>query len=159
MMRILKSIAACSSALFFTLVVFGNIFDYTINFTAVIHVLSMDTTFKSPEVMGRALTLPLYHHLAYWIIIFTESIAGIALWVGGLGMIARRSQEINYSYFKRLAIFGLFIGFILYFLGFIVIGGEWFCMWQSKEWNAVPTAAIFASMMMLVILFLNTNDD
>ncbi len=72
MMRILKSIAACSSALFFTLVVFGNIFDYTINFTAVIHVLSMGTTFKSPEVMGRALTLPLYHHLAYWIIIFTE---------------------------------------------------------------------------------------
>lgn len=158
-MRILKSIAVCSCALFFTLVVLGNLVDYTSNFTAVIHVLSMDATFKNPEIMGRALTLPLHHHIAYWIIIFVESVAAIVLWVSALGMFVRRGQEISYSHFKRLAILGLFIGFILYFLGFIVIGGEWFCMWQSQQWNAVPTAAIFANTMMFVILFLNLSDD
>jgi predicted small integral membrane protein len=160
MLHILKSIAVCSSALFFTLVAFGNITDYASNYSAVTHVLSMDTTFKTPETMWRAITSPLSHQIAYWIIIMVEIITAAILWVGGIGIaFFRRQKPTHFKRYRNIANLGLFLGFILYFLGFIIIAGEWFCMWQSKEWNAVPTAAIFASMFMFILLFLNQTDS
>lgn len=32
------------------------------------------------------------------------------------------------------------LGFAIWYLGFIVIGSEWFAMWQSQIWNGKETA-------------------
>ena len=42
-----------------------------------------------------------------------------------------------------LKIAGLALGFLLWQVGFMSIGGEWFGMWQSKDWNGVPSAFRF----------------
>ena len=50
---------------------------------------------------------------------------------------ARRSTP------PRVAVLGVGLGFLLWFAGFMVIGGEWFAMWQSKTWNGRTRAFRF----------------
>jgi predicted small integral membrane protein len=40
----------------------------------------------------------------------------------------------------------------------MVIGGEWFGMWQSKDWNGVPSAFRFDVVLLLVLIFVMQND-
>ena len=47
---------------------------------------------------------------------------------------------------KDLAIAGLTLRLLLYIVGFIVIGGEWFAMWQSQIWNGPQKAFEFVAM-------------
>ena len=47
---------------------------------------------------------------------------------------------------------------LLWFAGFAVIGGEWFAMWQSKEWNGVPSAFRFYVTLLLVLIFVMQPD-
>jgi predicted small integral membrane protein len=35
----------------------------------------------------------------------------------------------------------------------MTIGGEWFGMWQSKDWNGVPSAFRFVMVIMAVLIF------
>jgi len=53
---------------------------------------------------------------------------------------------------------GAGLGFLLWFTGFMVIGGEWFAMWQSKEWNGVPSAFRFDVILLLVLIFVMQKD-
>ena len=41
---------------------------------------------------------------------------------------------------KNWSVAGIIIGIIIWFLGFEVIGGEWFAMWQSHIWNGLAAA-------------------
>ena len=38
---------------------------------------------------------------------------------------------------------GTTLGFLVWFTGFLVIGGEWFAMWQSATWNGQEAAFRF----------------
>ena len=55
---------------------------------------------------------------------------------------------------KALSIAGLTLGFLIYEFGFITIGGEWFGMWMSHEWNGQQSAFRFAILNLGVLLFL-----
>ena len=44
------------------------------------------------------------------------------------------------------------MGLLLYGFGFIVVGGEWFAMWQSRDWNGVPGASRFIELIGLTLL-------
>ena len=46
------------------------------------------------------------------------------------------------------------LAFLLYFLGFMAIGGEWFCSWQSAIWNGQGKAAMFVGCIMSVLVVL-----
>lgn len=153
----LKSFMVWSIALFFTLVAVGNITDYNTNWTALVHVLSMDSTFKSPQLMWRAIETPWIQQLAYLLIIVFQVLVASLLWISGGLMLKWRGHLKQYTHALLWASIGLFLGFFLYFVGFIVIGGEWFAMWQSKEWNAVPTAGLFSSMILFVLLLINQS--
>jgi len=59
---------------------------------------------------------------------------------------------------KVWAVAGLTIGFALWFFGFMVIAGEYFAMWQSKEWNGVPSAFRFTVTLLLVLIFVMQPD-
>lgn len=155
MLRVVQMAGVFSVAAFFTLVVVGNIFDYGANHAFVKHVLSMDTTFKSPALMGRAITAPWAHDAVYIAIIAWEALAALLAWAGLLMMLGRASADPGaYDRAKRPAILGCLAGFFLFFFGFIVIAGEWFAMWQSKTWNAQSTAFYFSVLIGLVLVFL-----
>jgi predicted small integral membrane protein len=38
---------------------------------------------------------------------------------------------------------GALAGFLVWFTGVMVVGGEWFPMWQSADWNGVHAAFRF----------------
>jgi len=52
----------------------------------------------------------------------------------------------------------LTIGFGLWFVGFTVIAGEYFAMWQSKVWNGQETAFRVATEILGVLIFVSLPD-
>ncbi|KOG43885.1 DUF2165 domain-containing protein [Streptomyces decoyicus] len=126
-------------ALYLALVAFGNITDFDTNRQFVRHVLAMDTTFKDPELMWRALTSHTVQDAAYLAIIAWETAAAVvllaatALWAGG----ARRGSVARA---RQVSTVGLLMVLLLFGAGFLAIGGEWFAMWQSKDWNGLEAA-------------------
>ncbi|MGW9431389.1 DUF2165 domain-containing protein, partial [Streptomyces decoyicus] len=64
-------------ALLISFVAFGNITDFGTNQAFVRHVLAMDTTFKDPDLMWRAITSHGLQDAAYLAIITWETVAGV----------------------------------------------------------------------------------
>jgi predicted small integral membrane protein len=50
------------------------------------------------------------------------------------------------------------IGFLVWFVGFMVIGGEWFAMWQSTTWNGQEAAFRFYAAVLGVGIFIALDD-
>ena len=50
------------------------------------------------------------------------------------------------------------IGFLVWFVGFLVIGGEWFQMWQSPSWNGQQPAFRFVVIMLAVLIFITQRE-
>jgi predicted small integral membrane protein len=70
-----------------------------------------------------------------------------------------RADAASFNRAKRFAIAGLTLGFLLWQVGFMSIGGEWFGMWQSKEWNGVPSAFRFVITIIAVLIFVAMPDQ
>jgi predicted small integral membrane protein len=157
--RYAKIVLTLALAAFATLVAFNNITDYGSNFAFVKHVLSMDTTFPGNAAMYRAITTPWLWHGAYWLIIAGEALTAVLLARGALALWrARRAAAIDFNRAKKSAIVGLTLGFVVWFFGFMVIGGEWFLMWQSHQWNGQEAAFKFYMAILGVLIFLNQPD-
>jgi predicted small integral membrane protein len=122
-------------ALYMLLVAFGNITDFGTNREFVRHVLAMDTTFKDDDLMWRAITTRWIQDAAYVLIIAWETVAALVL-AYGTWLWARRDQGAA----RRFATYGLLMVMLLFGAGFIGIGGEWFSMWQSGDWNGLDAA-------------------
>jgi predicted small integral membrane protein len=158
--RLVKVAMVASLALFALLVVFNNLVDYGSNYEFVRHTLSMDTTFPGNALMGRAITWPALWTIAYWLIILTEATVGLLLAFAAMRLATTlRSSARMFNAAKRYAVLGAGLGFLLWFTGFMVIGGEWFGMWQSREWNGVPSAFRFVVVLLVVAIFLMQRDE
>ena len=120
----------------------------------------MDTTFRSPALMWRAIDVPVGrpsglcpdHRLAgrHRAGLLGRRAAHGTRWDAPAAVFARA---------KSVALAGVGMGFLLYAFGFVVIGGEWFAMWQSKEWNGQAPAHLFLTITGIVLLFLNQRDE
>ncbi|GAB5467986.1 MAG: DUF2165 family protein [Rhodospirillales bacterium] len=146
-------------ALFYALAAFGNITDYTSNFTFVQHVMSMDTVFPDSTLTWRAMPQPIFHVIAFWLIIFAQVATALVLLVGAFGLWGERDNGAAFQQAKGPAVLGLTLGIMIYLLGFMIIAGEWFAMWQSETWNAQQGAFRFLVMTALVLLLLLQRDD
>ncbi|PZT69268.1 hypothetical protein DN402_19960 [Streptomyces sp. SW4] len=122
-------------ALYMALVAFGNITDFGTNQQFVRHVLAMDTTFKDEDLMWRAITTRWIQDAAYVLIIVWETLAALVL-VRGTWLWAR--GDVLGA--RRISTYGLLMVMLLFGVGFIGIGGEWFAMWQSETWNGLDAA-------------------
>ncbi|MFG2092148.1 DUF2165 domain-containing protein [Streptomyces sp. NPDC048612] len=144
-------------ALYIALVAFGNITDFGTNQQFVRHVLAMDTTFKDPDLMGRAITSRRWQDAAYMGIIAWETLTalvlagGTALWF--LGM--RRRRGIARA--RLVSTVGLLMLLLLFGAGFLAIGGEWFAMWQSKSWNGLEAATRNVTLAGIALLVVHTT--
>jgi predicted small integral membrane protein len=130
----------------------NNLMDYNSNFALVQHVLSMDTTFAEGNLRWRAVTNPTLHHAAYWLIIAVEGLAGGLCLAGAYKMLMARNASADiFSQSKNLALWGLGIALALYLVGFMVIGAEWFAMWQSQKWDGRQPAFLSAWLIPVVL--------
>ncbi len=158
--RATKALLPLMAGVFFLLVGADNIIDYDTNFEFVRHVLSMDTTFPGNTLMWRAITSGWVHHLAYALIIAAELLAGVLCLAGSWHLFqAREAPAEQFNAAKDVAVAGLAAGFALYFLGFLVVGGEWFQMWQSQTWNGQEAAFRFAACLGLMLIFVSLEDN
>ena len=123
------------------MVSFGNITDYWTNFEFVKHVLSMDTIFPGSKVDYRSIENEILHHTFYILIIVTEIITSYFILNGSLKMLINIKEDPSkFQESKKNAFIGLALGIALWFIGFEIIGGEWFSMWQSTIWNGLNSA-------------------
>jgi predicted small integral membrane protein len=142
------------------LVAFGNITDFATNQAFVHHVLSMDTAnFGSPEgqgldpaVMWHAVGSRPLQNAAYIGIIAWELLAGVALGAATISWFARSVRSRTRA--RALATIGLTLIVVLFVGGFLAIGGEWFQMWRSSDWNGSEAAfrsAVIALFGLLIV--------
>lgn len=141
-------------ASYVSLVAFNNIADYSSNFAFVSHVLMMDTTFENNEGRWRAISSPHFHHAAYVLIIAMQVTVAALCWTGCVRLWRTRHDGVLFVAAKSLGIWGLTLGVLLWFAGFVSVGGEWFLMWQSSMWNGVGTSFHIAILFALVLLYL-----
>ena len=136
------------------LVAVNNVLDYESNFRFVQHVMSMDTVYPDNTLRYRAITAPALHTLVYVIIISSEFATAILCLLGALQLLKQiGSDPLTFNRAKSLSVLGLTAGFMLWFLGFVVVGGEWFCMWQSPDWNGQESAFRFVACIVLVLIY------
>ncbi|GAA3499863.1 DUF2165 domain-containing protein [Streptomyces prasinosporus] len=129
------TLLTASVALYMALVAFGNITDFGTNQEFVRHVLAMDTTFEDDDLMWRAITNEGVQDAAYVAIIVWETAAALVL-AYGTWLWARRDLPRA----RRFSTYGLLMTMLLFGAGFIAVGGEWFAMWQSEDWNGLDAA-------------------
>ncbi|MFJ8147075.1 DUF2165 domain-containing protein [Streptomyces sp. NPDC096094] len=122
-------------ALYIALVALGNITDFGSNQQFVRHVLAMDTTFKDDDLMWRAITNKGVQDAAYVAIIVWETVAALVL-IYATWLWIRR----DHAPARRMTTYGTLMLMLLFGAGFIAIGGEWFAMWQSEDWNGLEAA-------------------
>lgn len=65
----------------------------------------------------------------------------------------RPPDEFNAA--KGLVILGATMGFLVWFVGFVIVGGEWFLMWQSPHWNGQEAAFRFYVSILVILIFVN----
>lgn len=142
------------------LVTFNNVTDYGANFLFVQHVLTMDTTFRSPSTVWRAIPSPALHHAMYLWIIGWEALSTL-LCAAGVIRIVRVLSGDTAAFRKAAApaVLGLACSNVLWLAGFLGIGGEWFLMWQSSTWNGQQAATRMFLVTTLTLLLIAFDDD
>ncbi len=156
--RYSKVLLIWAVAVFASLAVLNNLTDYYSNHAFVSHVLKMDTTFPGNRAMWRAIDSPFLHHALYWLIILVETATAALCWLGGLRLLRSISDSRGFNRAKGVAIAGLTLGIVLWFTGFISVGGEWFLMWQSEIWNGQEAAFRLVVILGIVLLYLVQPD-
>lgn len=126
-------------AVYMSLVAIGNITDFDTNQAFVQHVLAMDTTFQDPDLMWRAIEDSTAQNVAYIAVIAWEALTALVLlWATLAWLRPRRRRSLDRP--RRLSTIGFLMVVLLFGGGFITIGGEWFAMWQSAQWNGLDPA-------------------
>jgi predicted small integral membrane protein len=104
----------------------------------------------------RALAGPEIHTAFYIGIITWESIIALLMGIGALRMlIALKADKVCWERSKRWGEGGLALGLLLWYLAFLVVGGEWFGMWQSTIWNGTSAALRMFTIQGLILLYLH----
>ena len=160
MLRLSKILAVAAVALYASLVALGNLTDYGSNLAFVQHVLAMDTVFADSTIRWRALTSPPLQHLAYALIIAAECATALLCWLGAVQLWRRRAAPAaRFQRAKSVAIAGLTLGFLVWQVGFMSVGGEWFGMWMSTQWNGIEAAFRCFMLILGVLIFVSLRDD
>lgn len=157
--RTSKTALLAAVAFFLLLVVFNNTTDYGSNYAFVSHVLAMDTTFPGNLGMWRAIHATWMYHAFYASIILWEAVSGCLIAAGALRLwSARETDAATFNRAKSLAVAGLSLSLLQWFVAFISVGGEWFLMWQSHTWNGQDAAFRMFTCIGIVLLVLLNED-
>ncbi|MDQ0316018.1 DUF2165 family protein [Amorphus orientalis] len=160
MIRVSKILLTAGLAGFCFLVTLGNLADYGTNWQFVHHVLSMDTIFPDSDLKWRAVRSEEAQRTAYALIIIAEGLTFLAFLAATIAM-ARRitASKAAFQRAKSVTAIGVTLGFLLWFVGFMTVGGEWFAMWQSEMWNGQEAAFRFYMTILAVGIYVFLDND
>lgn len=151
--RLLKIFMVVLPTSFTFFVVIDNIFfAWDDNFQFIKHVMSMDTV--QSVVHWRGINSPALWNAAYTFLIVFET---LTFFVGLIAIykLIRALTKDSETFFKaKLWGYGTFVlTLLIWFVGFIDIGGEWFKMWLSPSWNGQPIAMWLSIFFMVLLVF------
>ena len=160
LLRSVKAVSVTAIGMMSVLIVFGNVTDYYTNYRFVEHVLKMDTTFSDSHLHYRSINSVFAFNAFYVSIILMEACMAFCCIKGGWLLFKKiKSDSLAFQASKNWAIAGIIMGIIIWFLGFEVIGGEWFAMWQSTTWNGLEAAERVLNFLVLVLILLHLKDE
>ncbi|HEY9761155.1 MAG TPA: DUF2165 domain-containing protein [Trichocoleus sp.] len=158
--RYCKILLVASVGLLTLLIVLNNVQDSQSNLLYVQHVMSMDTTFPDNALKWRAISSPVAHRLAFGVLVACEAAIALLCLLGAYRLLkAVKEPAKTFEQAKGIAIAGLSLAFLFWFVGFMAVGGEWFAMWQSETWNGQQPAFRFIGCVGVVLLFVNAADQ
>jgi predicted small integral membrane protein len=109
---------------------------------------------------ARAISSAGFHAAANWLIIAAETLTALLCWIGAYAMLSKvGGSAAVFNRSKGWAIACLALGFLVWQVGFMSIGGEWFGMWMSKEWNGIESAFRFFITIIAVLIFVAMRDE
>ena len=168
-LRLFKVFFAAAVGLNLLLTVLDNaVFGYASNYGFVKHVLSMDTLFSGENNTWRALRDPTpdgpggywLYHVFYAGIIAWEAATAALCFAGAWALWCQRRAEARlFHRAKRLALAGLALSMLQWFLAFETVGGAWFQMWQSSTWNGLGAASRMFIYVAVIFFFIRSSDD
>ena len=158
--RLSKAVLVAMIGLMALLIVLGNTTDYYTNFLFVEHVMKMDSTFPTSHDHYRSIDNPVIFHTAYIFLILIEVLMAFCCLKGSWLLFKYlKADALKFNACKNWSIAGILIGIIIWFLGFEVIGGEWFAMWQSTIWNGLAAAERILTFLVLTLILLHMKDE
>lgn len=158
--RLAKAVLVAAIGIMAALIVIGNTTDYYTNYIFVEHVMKMDTIFSGSQIHYRSISNPFFFHAGYIFIIALELLMAVCCLKGSWLLFKNvRSDSPKFHAAKNWAVAGILVGIIIWFLGFEVVGGEWFAMWQSPNWNGLASAERIVSFLSLALILLHLKDE
>lgn len=158
--RILKIVLVVFVGLQGWLYVAGNLANWDSGHGAVGYVLAME----GHEIYGNHIfppvTSPALVTIAFLAIIAGEFLVGALSLVGALHLWkARHGDAQAFNSAKTFAILGAGMALVVWFGGFVVIGGALFQMWQTQiGTGSFEGAFIYGATSGLILLFVNSPD-
>jgi predicted small integral membrane protein len=121
----------------------------------------MDTTFPGNNGIWRAMPSPAWHLTFYIGIIAWEMATAILLWWGFVRLLrVLRLPAAEFNKEKRIPVMALTLSLLMWLVAFLSVGGEWFLMWQSREWNGQePAFQNFVIVGLVLLLLLQPETD
>lgn len=157
-MKLLKIALVAGMALVLTITTVNNIIMPGVTYSTVALSLSMETTFKNPMEIWRAITSPTLLWIVTVIIIAGEALGALLCWIGAVRLWGARRSPPQFNQSKSMALTGLSFVAAFYFIGWLVMANEWFGMWQSTKLNTLPDAFRFFGEAMLIAIWVNIPD-
>jgi predicted small integral membrane protein len=143
-------------AVYCLVVAFDNITDPTnpnaSNWPLVQGVLSGDGVPADSGFQWRFISATWIQAIAYIGIIAGESLTGIILLIAGVQGLRHARRCPTWGRAQRWTFLGGMLGLAVFYLGFTVIGGNWFIMYLNSKWNGMEPA--FQNSVMTVLMLL-----
>ena len=162
--RLVKGALALSIGAFALLAALGNLTHYDSNWVFVRHVLAMDSMapwLVAPRLVEtRAVTDPVWQHAVYRLIIGGELLCGLLCAAGGAWMLGGAVARAGHRFARGRTLFtlGCLPGLLVWYTGFVVIGGEYFLMWANR-WNGQMKALAITAVMLLALIYISLPEE
>lgn len=147
------------TAIFYYITVFNNIVDYSANLRFIQNVAGMTDTFND-TLLWRRMESGFLHWALYICIIVWELISGLlCTYAAYLSCKYMQAGEADFRKARTAGMIAYVFSLMLWFLAFIVVGGQWFLMWQSANWNGQDAAFRMIGIIGLIMLFHGLQKD
>lgn len=158
MARVATSIFVLMVSLYYLVVGFDNITNPTnpnaSNWPFVEGVLSGDGVPADSGFQWRFIDATWFDAIAYIGLMTAETVTGILLLIAAVKGLRGAADAERWGLAQKWTYAGGTLGLAVFFLGFIVIGGNWFIMYLNSKWNGMEPAfqnSVMTTLMLVLV--------